>query len=85
MLKLRINQNLWCEVDVRKDDCNREAAHCHITRNGERIAQVWLDPVCIESARKLDRNEVNLVYDFVSDNRYDLKREYENNRMYGAE
>ena len=48
-MKMRINHNLQCEVDGRRDDCNREAGHCHITRNGRRVAQVWLSPVCIES------------------------------------
>ena len=45
-MKMRINHNLQCEVDGRRDDCNREAGHCHITRNGRRVAQVWLSPVC---------------------------------------
>lgn len=85
MLKLRINYNLQCEVDVKKDDCNEEPAHCHITRNGWRVAQVWLNPVRIKPGHSLDRNEVDVVYDFVSDNRYELEREYEYNRNYGAD
>lgn len=84
-MKLRINYNLQCEVDVKKDDCRRESAHCHVVRNGYRIAQVWLNPVRIESGHSLDRSEVDVVYDFVSDHRYELEREYENNRMYGAD
>lgn len=85
MMKLRINYNLQCEVDVKKDDCRREPAHCHVTRNGYRVAQVWLNPVRIESGHSLDRNEVDVVYDFVSDNRYELEREYEYNRNYGSD
>lgn len=84
-MKLRINSNLQCEVDVKKDDCHREPAHCHITRNGRRVAQVWLNPVSIERGHDLDRNEVDIVYDFVSDNRRDLDREYEYNREHGAD
>ena len=84
-MKIRINSNLQCEVDQRKCDCKREPAHCHITRNGYRVAQVWLNPVRIESGHSLDRNEVNLVYDVVSSNRYSLEREYENNRNFGAD
>lgn len=82
---MRINYNLQCEVDVRKDDCRREPAHCHITRNGCRIAQVWLNPVRIESGHSLDRNEIDIVYDFVSSNRYTLESEYERNRHCGAD
>lgn len=85
MMKLRINYNLQCEVDVKKDDCRREPAHCHISRNGYRVAQVWLNPVRIEPGHGLDRNEVDLVYEFVCDNRYELEREYEKNRLYGAD
>lgn len=84
-MKMRINYNLQCEVDVRKDDCRREAAHCHVTRNGRRVAQVWLSPVSIESGHDLDRNEVDVVYDFVSENAYALAEEYEYNREHGAE
>ncbi len=84
-MKLRINYNLQCEVDVKKDDCCREEAHCHITRNGRRVAQVWLCPVSIERGHDLDRSEVNTVYDFVSEHKYELEREYDNNRRYGAD
>lgn len=84
-MKMRINYNLQCEVDVKRDDCRREPAHCHITRNGRRIAQVWLNPVDIESGHGLDRNEVDLVYEFVSDHCTALEREYAYNREYGAE
>jgi len=34
-MKLRINYNLQCEVDVKKDDCHREAAHCHINYSAD--------------------------------------------------
>lgn len=84
-MKLRINYTLQCEVDAKKDDCRREPAHCHITRNGYRIAQVWLNPVRIESGHTLNHNEVNAVYAFISDNRYSLEREYEYNRQFGAD
>ena len=84
-MKLRINYNLQCEVDAKKDDCNREAAHCHITKNGYRVAQVWLNPVSIQSGHSLDRSEINEVCEFVSNHRYDLEREYEQNRKCGAD
>lgn len=84
-MKIRVNYNLQCEVDQKKDDCRREPAHCHITRNGYRVAQVWLNPVRIESGHSLDRNEVDQVLDVVNANRYSLEREYENNRNYGAD
>lgn len=84
-MKIRINYNLQCEVDQRKSDCRREPAHCHVTRNGVRVAQVWLNPVCIESGHSLDRNEISLVIDFVSNNRSQLESEYEYNREHGAD
>ena len=84
-MKLRINGNLQCEVDAKKDDCNREAAHCHITKSGSRVAQVWLSPVSIQYGHSLDRSEVKEVCDFVSDHRCELEREYQYNRLHGAD
>ncbi len=85
MMKLKINNNLQCEVDVKKDDCRREPAHCHITRSGYRVAQVWLNPVCVESGHSLEHREVDIVYDFVANNRYALESEYNNNRFFGSD
>ena len=84
-MKIRINYNLQCEVDNRKCDCRREPAHCHVTRNGVRVAQVWLNPVSIEPGHSLDRNEIDSVLDVVSSNRYELESEYNYNREYGAD
>ncbi len=84
-MSIRINYNLQCEVDKRKCDCKKEPAHCHITRNGRRIAQVLLNPVMIKSGHSLDHNEINLVYDVVSKNRDELERQYNYNRDYGAD
>ena len=78
-MKIRINHNLQCEVDIRRDDCKREPAHCHITRNGIRVAQVWLNPVDIKYGHSLDRNEVSLVLEVVRANRYALEAEYRRN------
>lgn len=84
-MKLRINYNLQCEVDKKKDDCKREPAHCHITKSGYRVAQVWLNPVRIESGHSLDHNEIDEVMSFVSSNQYDLEHEYRNNAINGAD
>lgn len=84
-MKVRINYNLQCEVDQRKCDCRREPAHCHVVRNGVRVAQVWLSPVSIESGHSLDHNEIDLVINTVSNYRYELQKEYEYNRDYGAD
>jgi len=85
MLKLTINYGLKCEVDYKKCDCRREPAHCHITKNGYRVAQVWLNPVYVESGHSLDRSEVQEVERFVESHRSELLREYEYNRDYGAD
>jgi len=84
-MKIRINYNLQCEVDHRKFDCQREPAHCHVTRNGIRVAQVWLSPIRIEPGHSLDRNEIDLVLRTISDNRSSLESEYEYNRYHGAD
>lgn len=85
MLKLRIDYNLQCEVDYKKVYCKQEPAHCHITRNGVRIAKVWLNPVRIESGHSLERNEIDDVIYFVEGHKYELASEYEKNRLCGAD
>ena len=84
-MKMRINYSLAVEVDVKKDDCRREPAHCHIIKNGYRVAQVWLNPVSVQYGHSLDRSEIKEACDFVADHRYELEREYEHNRNYGAD
>ena len=84
-MKIRINYNLQCEVDQKKDDCRREPAHCHITRNGHRVAQVWLNPVRIEWGHSLERNEIDEVIAVVSSNQRELENEYRYNSTYGAD
>ncbi len=84
-MKIRVNYNLQIEVDQRKCDCRREPAHCHVTRNGNRIAQVWLNPVRIESGHSLDRNEIQPVLDAVYSNCSSLETEYNYNRDHGAD
>ena len=79
MLKITINHNLRCEVDQNRDDCKREPAHCHITRNGIRVAQVWLNPVEIKYGADLSRSEREEVIAVVTANRYALEQEYRNN------
>lgn len=84
-MKVRINSSLQCEVDQKKCDCRREPAHCHVTKHGVRVGQVWLNPVRMEPGHRLDRNEVDLVLSVVESNRYDLEREYCYNREHGAD
>ncbi len=84
-MKVRINYNLQCEVDERKCDCNREPAHCHVTRNGIRVAQIWLNPIRIEPGHSLDRNEIDLVIKTVSKLRNELESEYIYNKYSGAD
>ena len=85
MWKRDIKYGLGCEVDYKKSDCRREPAHCHITKNGIRVAQVWLDPVRTESGSSLDRSDQKEAERFVADHKYEIAREYEYNREYGAD
>lgn len=79
MLKIQVSTNLRCEVDQNKDDCKREPAHCHVTKNGTRVAQVMLNPVQVKSGSDLSRNEEAKVIQVVSENREKLEEEYRNN------
>ena len=83
MYKKSINNKLVCIVDYIRDDCRREEPHCHITKRGERDAQVWLNPVQIEGGHSLGHNEIDDVYDFVNSHRYELQNEYLYNKENG--
>ena len=82
-MKLTINKDLQCEIDKRKSDCQSEPAHCHITRNGIRVAKVWLVPVYIQPGHLLYNSEIKEVECFVCRNKYELSRAYERNRDQG--
>ena len=84
-MSIRINRDLQCEVDQRKCDCQSEPAHCHITRNGVRVAQVWLNPAMIESGNSLELNEFGLVISTVLENKYELLAEYYDNSVHGSD
>ena len=78
MIIIYIGNYLKCTVDQKKDDCNREAPHCHIQRDGRRVAQIWLDPLRIERGHTLNEKELKRVMSVVSQKHYlyKLKMEY---------
>lgn len=82
MIMIYIGNYLKCVVDQNKDDCNREAAHCHVKKYGKRVAQIWLNPVEIEPGHLLKREEADKVKSIVSKEniRYKLEQEYINNK-----
>lgn len=84
-MKIRINSSLQIEVDQNKYDCSCEPAHCHVTRDGTRVALVWLNPVRIEYGHSLDYKEAIQVYDAVEENLYVLMEEYKRNRERGTD
>ncbi len=82
MIVIYIGNYLKCTVDQRKEDCNREPSHCHIQRNGKRVAQVWLNPLRVERGHTLNKSELEKVVSVISQKRYlyKLRMEYEANR-----
>lgn len=84
-MKIRINYNLQCEVDQKKSDCNSEPPHCHIIRNGVRAAQVWLNPIRIQTRHTLSPSDVNEVIKFVAENKYELCEKYKYNAENGLD
>ena len=74
------------EVDIKKDDCNRErTVHWHLCKNGRRIAQIWVPSVTWESrpdvSKSIREEAENLTRRYSSD----ITRAYINNQEYGAE
>ena len=81
-MRFKINDDLQCQVG--KCNCKGEQPHCHITRNGFKVACVWLFPVAVKPGHLLYNNEVAEVEAFVCKNKYDLRREYERANKHGA-
>lgn len=84
--EIRVSENIHIEVDVKKDDCKREAPHCHVYISGMRRLQVWLDSVTFSSDPRpfLNKSDENSVLAAVSANKYKLIEAYNHNRIYGA-
>ena len=74
------------EVDLKKWDCNKEPAHCHVTDCGRRIAQVWLSSCLFEDTpRNVSFADQRRILDRVAEKKYELQNAYEHNRVYGAD
>ena len=85
-LSIRVSgTKYYLEVDVKKSDCNREPAHCHLTDGYSRIAQIWLATCAFkENPRNVSFNDRSRILDAVASNRYELEDAYNYNRDNGA-
>lgn len=73
------------EVDVKKDDCNREPPHCHLCYRGRRYGQIWLDGCVFEKLPgDVPNNIINLALSRVAECGDEMEEVYNYNRMYGA-
>ena len=84
-MNIKINRNMQCEIDQRKSHCREEEAHCHITRNGQSVAIVSLDPLRVEAGHLLECYEIDQVLKTVSDYKFDLIRQYDHIRNSGSD
>ena len=74
------------EVDLKKWDCNKEPAHCHVVDGSRRIAQVWLSSCLFEKEpRDVSFGDQRRILSTVEDHRYELKEAFDYNRDHGAD
>lgn len=73
------------EVDVKRDDCNREPPHCHLTFRGRRIGQIWAESATFTRIPSDAPSHIinDAIYE-VERNRWDIVEIYNHNKMYGA-
>ena len=82
----RYDSTYSIEVDVKKDDCRREAAHCHVCRNGRRVGQVFLSSCTFSSAPSDIPYSVQAdILNYISRISSDIEYAYEYYRNYGAD
>ena len=75
-MKIIINADLACVVESNTDHCIEDRMHCHVTRGGEYVAQIYLNPVSVERSHKLNRSELALVLGIAENNHWALVRAY---------
>lgn len=73
------------EVDIKKDDCNRERPHWHLCKNGRRIGQIWVSSVTWESLPDVGKSIREEAEDFTRRYSDDITKAYLNNQKFGAE
>ena len=73
------------EVDVKKDDCNREAAHWHLCKNGRRIGQIMV-PRCVwtELPSDCSRRVIAEAEELTREYADEIESVYNYNRLNGA-
>ena len=84
-LKVDLNEyGYYMELDVSRADCNREAAHWHLCKNGVRIGQISTYGTWASYPRERSSiiNEAELLTSQYSST---IEEYYDHNRMYGAD
>ena len=85
-MTIEIPMNLYIEVDDSKRHCLSEPVHCHILRDGRRVAKVeQLEPVIFEFGHSLGTGEIFTVFDAISKYKKYIEEKYEYNRLYGTD
>jgi len=73
------------EVDIGRDDCNREKAHWHLCERGRRIAQIFIDPVHYECVPcGVQQRVVNEALELTECYSRDIREAYLHNKVFGA-
>jgi hypothetical protein len=79
-MKAIASYNLQLEVGQGECECGSKEAHCHVTRNGLRLAKLFLNPVSLEEGHLLKPYEVDLILELANANTYDLLKGFVDNR-----
>ena len=82
----RYDSTYSIEVDVKKDDCRREAVHCHVCKNGRRVAQVFLSSCTFSSSPyDIPYSSQADILNFISSISSEIEEAYDYYRNYGAD
>ena len=77
---LKSSSSYHMEVDVNKDDCNREGAHWHLCQNSRRIGQIsvygtWASIPDVSASIRREAEELTSEYRSEIESAYNWNRE----------
>lgn len=72
-------EGLRIVVDQTRDDCNKERPHCHVLKNGRRVAQINCEGYVYALHSDLSDEQTKRVEEFVEMYASDIVEEYNRN------
>lgn len=84
-LRIDITDGYYMELDVSKSDCNREEAHWHLCKHGNRIGQISYYGSWTKKPSEANSYIIREAEELTSQNSSDILNYYNHNKKNGAD